>query len=226
MNYRILGTVSITALVTANAVSAGSPEPMVTIIPPVVASVTSSPFDGFYVGASVTSTSADMSFSPNDILYIPFDGTLSGVGGEVHAGYNFAPSNGFFYGGELSYGMPAASGEDSNGTFTISSLISAQGRIGYVAGPLMYYGMAGYALAEVDMTTDLCSSCEINVSSSGYVVGAGVEYLISDNLSVRGQYAYYDFGEQDTTYDYEGFNYVGSTSLSAGVLSVGMNYHF
>lgn len=52
MNSRILGTVSIAALVVASAGLAGSPEPFIAAIPQVAPDLVSD-FNGFYAGAAV-----------------------------------------------------------------------------------------------------------------------------------------------------------------------------
>lgn len=220
MNSKIYGTVSIIALVAANAAWAGSPEPFVVAIPQIASAIVSD-FNGFYVGAAVTSTNAEHleefggDESGTDIL------DLEGVGGAVHAGYNFAPSAvGFFYGGEIAYGMPNATYGESE-TVSVETLLTLHGRVGYVSGPLMYYATAGYAMGTIN-----CDSCGgnpiVNETLNGYVIGTGVEYMISNNLSVRGQYEY--FGLTGDLYDFG--SYTVDTNLTASVMSVGLNYHF
>lgn len=216
MNNRIYGTVSAVALVAANVGWAGSPEPFI-VAPPVVAAVLGSPFDGFYVGGAVTSISGTFSGAGDSTAGVfTFENDFDGIGGAVHAGYNIAPASvGFFYGGEIAYGMPNGDDEDF---LTLDSVLTASGRVGYVAGPLMYFGKVGYAAGEIG-----CSSCGfIDGAVSGYVVGAGVEYMISNSLSVRGEYDYLDMGEAS----YSGDGYAGTTDLTASVLSVGLSYHF
>lgn len=220
MKNKILGTVSVAAMAVANVGQAGSPEPFVAVIPP-VAPVLVSDFNGFYAGAAVTSTNAELLLEFSDGASGSDTYDYEGVGGAVYAGYNFAPSAvGFFYGGEVAYGMPNASYADFD-SLSLDSLLSVHGRAGYVSGPLMYYATAGFAAG----TTD-CDACggdsTFNETLSGYVIGAGVEYLITDSLSVRGQYEHFDLtgGAHD-----EG-GYVATTSLTANVLSVGLNYHF
>lgn len=227
MNMRIYGTVSMAALVSASAAIAGSVETPVAVLAPIVAPLVGSDFNGFYAGASVTSTSTDINFQPGEANNDPIVGSASGIGGEIHVGYNFAPTDGFFYGGELSYGFPGVSVTEDSTTFSLNSILSANARVGFVSGSLMYYGLAGYAMSNSAAELNGCSVCDVEISHSGYVVGAGIEYLISSNLSVRGQYAYYDFGDTASQYNFGGGEqYESNTSLSASVLSVGLNYHF
>lgn len=227
MNNRIYGTVSISALMTASVVSAGSPEPMVTIIPPVVASVATSDFDGFYVGAAVTSFSGESTTQFAFADGSPFTSLslddYSGTGGAIYAGYNFASAVGFFYGGELSYGMPNASAPYVD-TADVDSILSVKGRFGYVSGPLMYYGTAGYAMAELS-----CGGCEaafIDGTAQGFLVGAGIEYMFSNNISVRGEYILYDLTGAESAFFVNDSDYVSSTDLTANVISVGLSYNF
>lgn len=224
MNYQIYGTVSAVALIAANAALAGSPGPIAAIIPPVVASVTSSPFDGFYLGAAVTSTSGEAIVTGTEDgvpVGPPLSVDVSGVGGAVYAGYNIARAPvGYFYGGEISYGFPNAALNDGLSDFSeFDSLLILRGRFGYVSGPLMYYGLAGYATGTLEC--EFCGGLGFEGTLNGYVLGAGVEYMITDSLSVRGQYEYFDMGQPDGE-----VGYVASTNLTASVFSAGLSYHF
>lgn len=222
MNNRILGTVSVAALVAANNVWAGSPEPAIVFAPPVVASILESPFNGFYAGGMVTSTNLSTTYS-DSFFFDNLQLDASGIGGAVHGGYNFVLPSGYFYGGEVSYGFPNVTEDFGEfGELEMSSLASAQARFGYVAGPLMYYGLAGYAMADIEYGFSDVPA----VPDSGYVVGVGVEYMVSSKLSVRGQYAYYDFGAASEEFSFE--DKVGTADLSADatVLSVGLSYNF
>lgn len=225
MNNRIYGTVSIVALLAGNVASAGSPGPLA-IIPAAIDPAAISDFNGFYAGAAVTSSAGDM-YEPTTFgdgsIAMEYFYDFEGVGGAVYAGYNIVSSPvGFFYGGEIAYGMPAAPYDVVNGPAEIGdvdSLLTLHGRFGYVSGPLMYYGLAGYAMGEIS-----CDSCDgyLNGTLNGYVAGAGVEYMITNSLSVRGQYEHFELSGA------EGFDgmYDSSVDLSANVMSVGLNYHF
>jgi outer membrane immunogenic protein len=91
-------------------------------------------------------------------------------------------------------------------------LASIRGRLGYVWGPGMIYATGGGAWASVDFDAGgpvndfpLLSTS----TKSGWTVGAGYEWLINPNWSVRGEYLYYKF--MNTT----------STTVAAGTVLPG-----
>jgi outer membrane immunogenic protein len=96
----------------------------------------------------------------------------------------------------------------------VNWLASLRGRFGYLWTPgLMLYGTAGVAWADVDYRGDAQSSISITTNAiikpttttfssdaatsfdaikTGFVVGAGAEYMWSRNLLLRAEYLFYD----------------------------------
>jgi outer membrane immunogenic protein len=77
-----------------------------------------------------------------------------------------------------------------------------RGRIGYVAGPLLLYGTAGFALSEIkvklnfadNLTPPNVIASDNSSTRAGWVVGGGVGYALSQNWSVKTEFLYADFG--------------------------------
>jgi outer membrane immunogenic protein len=141
--------------------------------------------------------------------------TSRGLGG-LHAGYNwqFAPT--WLLGLEGDYSWTGRSTASSTAQLTnggvvvpnnfvtmtnsLKSLSSVRGRIGYTSNNYLIYVTGGAAWARMDFNGFITSPG--NVSSiatafsntlSGWVAGAGLEYLLTPNWTLRGEYLYYGF---------------------------------
>ena len=81
---------------------------------------------------------------------------------------------------------------------------TARARVGYAFGRLLTYAHGGlaYAGAESRIVTPiapLAPQTTFNKTKVGYTAGAGMEYAITDGITVQGQYAFTDLGN-DTYY--------------------------
>lgn len=89
----------------------------------------------------------------------------------------------------------ALSGDDYSADEKITALLSLRGRLGYAAERVLIYGTAGLAAGQASFGTDVGKG-ETPASDkgivSGTVLGAGVEYALTDKLSVRMQGKVYD----------------------------------
>ena len=124
-------------------------------------------------------------------------------------------------------------------------LSTVRGRMGYSYGPVLPYVTAGFAFGEV---LDQASSSIAQNSSyfrqaslandrysqikTGYTVGAGLEYTILPNISVKTEYLYNNIGSPSGNKIQFGYPYSINTIASAniGSLSIhqvrfGINYH-
>lgn len=119
-----------------------------------------------------------------------FDGGM--VGGFV--GYNWQFGNGFVAGveGDFDYNW----NEESFGGIDIGTDWSGavRGRIGYAFDRVMVYGAGGWAI-----TNGYVEGLGIDESETfnGWTVGAGVDFAVTDNMFIRGEYRYNDFGDKD-----------------------------
>ena len=117
-------------------------------------------------------------------------------------------------------------------------LASVRGRLGYTWGPGMIYVTGGGALTGVQATggATLISGETATLSNSttlsGWVVGAGYEYMIAPNWAVRGEYLYYGFSGNNTTtptltFPIAGVTVAGNTGkLNTSVVRLGVDYKF
>jgi outer membrane immunogenic protein len=106
---------------------------------------------------------------------------------------------------------------------------SITGRVGYAAGPALFYIKGGYAYSDNRETVTfggvpvgfLLDSGHTN----GWTVGGGVEYLFAQNWSAKAEYQYYDFGNSSFLAPAELVPF-GSFHNDEHTLKVGVNYRF
>ncbi len=146
------------------------------------------------------------------------DRSASGAGGGLYGGYNMQN-------GQIVYGAEAdvnyGDNDASNGTIGMKQGVngSLRARVGYDLNPVLVYGTAGVAAANVKAQQG--GSSDKN-TLLGWTAGAGAEALVTDNITARVEYRYSDYGSKD-------FN-VGGGTVSSGYdehsVRVGMGVKF
>lgn len=111
---------------------------------------------------------------------------------------------------------------------------TARLRAGYAIDRALVYATGGLAYGDVEgKISDKYRSGTINTSDSngmwGWTIGAGVEYAVTDNVSIKGEYLYYDLGETDFSVSEgdEGWNKIkANVGVNGSVVRAGLNYRF
>jgi outer membrane immunogenic protein len=134
----------------------------------------------------------------------------------------------------------------------LNFLSTVRGRVGYLVDPyVLIYGTAGLAIGNVSSSTVLSAteipntgSTNINASGSssrtmvGYAGGAGAEWLVSGDWSLKAEYLYYHLGS--ISYNNAPFsaflisngaidntaNSVTKTKFGGSLFRVAVSYHF
>ncbi|WP_158626059.1 outer membrane protein [Arsenicitalea aurantiaca] len=153
------------------------------------------------------------------------DGWLAGV----QAGYN-VNLDGVVLGieGDIAWANISGSYEDAGTTTTatVDWLATIRGRVGFAADAFLIYGTAGVAFAGVDVDFDGGSTQFPDDSDSnthtGWVVGAGIETMVTETISLKAEYLYHDFGSQDYSLN----SIPGEGSLNVSTAKIGLNFHF
>ncbi len=127
-----------------------------------------------------------------------------------------------------------------------------RGRLGFLVTPsLLAYGTAGFAFGHVSTTTALAEAvggpcfcgppAAVAASSSatlpGWTAGGGLEWMITPQWSVKGEYLYYDLGTLSVTLPqlaqlnaaavpFFGANVSSSAVVKGNIARVGVNFHF
>jgi len=125
---------------------------------------------------------------------------------------------------------------------SIDWLALATARAGFVVGRnALLYGKGGVAIAQEKFTVDNAAVLGFNYTASakaihtGVVVGAGLEYAIAPNWSVKGEYDYVRMFDQTVSYSYVGTWVLGNLTSEVAASKVrsdlhlvkfGVNYHF
>ena len=138
--------------------------------------------------------------------------SVSGVIGGGQIGYNWQANNvfnGFVFGVEADFGGTGFSfnhhpfnnvlfNDDMNSGF----YADFTGRLGYAAGPALFYIKGGWAWFDGGRKLDIAPGdllCPVgcSVSSngiSGWTFGGGIEYKFAPNWSAKVEYRHFDFG--------------------------------
>jgi outer membrane immunogenic protein len=131
------------------------------------------------------------------------------IGGLV--GFDYSLGNGFVIGavGDLSW-MNASgnadvepsiinlTGSDYNVDTSLNWLGTFRGRVGFEVGDALIYGTGGVAFGGVDAELRASGFGEISSDSNtqiGWTVGAGVNFMATDNIMLGIEYLYVDLGE-------------------------------
>jgi len=155
-------------------------------------------WSGGYIGAELGYGHADTSNA----------GGASGdnaIGG-VYGGYNYDFGS-YVLGGEFSY--DTGDNTLSGGAGKLRETTRAGIRGGYDLGNMLVYGTTGVVRGKADLLTT-------KGYDYGYFVGAGIDHMLSSNVSVGGELIYDDFNN---------FNHSG-VDLTNTTLSARVSFHF
>jgi outer membrane immunogenic protein len=114
---------------------------------------------------------------------------------------------------------------------------TATGKIGFAANDFLFYAKGGAAWMGVNYTQTVSTGI-VNLSSqtildtrSGFTVGGGIEFGMTENLSARLEYDYLDFGTK--TYTFGNLNTAPTPLVlpvairsSTSLITAGINYRF
>jgi len=197
---RLIASAAAIELLSTTAFAADLPLPTEPIPAAVVAPAYS--WTGFYIGAH-----GGFAFDgSNEWEGSPVENDIDGffAGGTVGANWQ---RNWFVLGVEADGGWSGIDGSDPcpNPAFTCSTevgwLATARGRVGLAWDRFLVYGTGGAAFAGVDVEAKpQLGGGSSNETYFGWTAGGGVEVGLWKNFSVKGEYAFYDLGEEDAVF--------------------------
>lgn len=205
-------------------------------------------WSGFYVGGHAGGAWGRDDWSdPSGPLFSGSSGSFPGGANSMgllagaQAGFNFQWGS-WVAGIELSASAADLDGyakcnTDNGGGVTafvchdsISSLGSISGRLGQSWGDLLFYGKAGAAwVTSSGDAFETARAIHYNTPSAtrwGWMLGSGVEYALTQNISTFIEYNYYDFGDQDVTYSGGGTSGTAELHRQLSAVKMGLNYRF
>jgi outer membrane immunogenic protein len=196
---------------------------------------------GFYAGVHAGYGWANLD---NDLTDAYGDGNKpDGFFGGGQVGYNYQLSNQIVLGVEADAAFAdfkddsAADGPDG-GVFTAYTKITALGtvraRAGYAIDRFLPYVTGGFAWANAKSGLDVSGYPDIpnfgagdSQFHTGWTVGAGLEYAVTNNITAKVEYLYADLGSQE--YDVEAFgpgSRLNADLSSLQTVKFGLNYKF
>ena len=200
---------------------------------------------GFYVGvhAGVVGTNVKETSSVGQSF--KFDDTAFIGGG--HAGLNYEFPEGLVIGFEGDFdGTNLSKSKSLNGVdpgtdlsntlfhkFKSDWQASIRTRVGYAFDRFLPYITGGVAFADekFGITDVLMNGFTTAVSKSnirtGSTIGGGVEYAVTDNVLIRGEVRYSDFGKSNYVLtDFVGRHFNGKVRFDEVAATIGLSYKF
>lgn len=163
---------------------------------------------GGYVGAQVGYAWGDSHYSEPDFSTFFADYDPDGFLGGIYVGYNHQFDNRLVLGAEADFAFAGIDGDslyyldvgdpwdNTSGTADLEWSGALRGRLGYAFDRFMPYLAGGLAFARYDYNfhQDGTAGFEASETMTGWTIGAGAEYAATDNVIVRAEYRFSDFG--------------------------------
>ena len=185
-------------------------------------------WSGVYIGAHAGYAwgEAGVIESPDNIV-----GDISGPIIGVFGGVNFQ-EGGLVYGLEGDAGIADVAGvgvpvidPEEDYSYNLNWNAHARGRVGFATGQLLVFAAGGLAVASHTLSEEydgggVGSDTQVHV---GWTIGAGLELALTDNVAVRAEYLYDDYGTK--TYRFENAE-TYDAFLTAHTVRVGVSVGF
>jgi outer membrane autotransporter protein len=196
--------------------------------PAVIAAASSVDWSGFYAGVNVGYGAGTIDL---DVLgvgnAIDDSEDISGWLAGAQIGYNFQMDQ-VVLGVQTDLSLAGIESEEAEGGVndTINWLGSTTARLGVALDGVLPYVKAGVAYGSgTGNQGDPPANEAVDATFVGWTVGAGVEFAVADNISIFGEYNYYDLGTQ--TLDFVvGANRDVDASPTLHTVKAGLNFGF
>lgn len=169
----------------------------------------------------------------SDPGYVPV--RTHGVLGGLYGGYNWqAPGTPLVLGLDADFTLNGVNGRGhsangNSGTIDWKWTGAVRGRVGYALDRFLPYvaGGLGFGRFETAYAWPSGSKIEGEATVTGWTIGAGIDYAITDNLIARLDYRYTDFGKNKVNLNYLG-SYYDSSEVESNMhdVRVGVSYKF
>jgi outer membrane immunogenic protein len=185
------------------------------------------------------------------------DVTAGGFVGGIQAGYNWQFDENFLIGieadiqglsidGRVSLEITDESGELGGGTFeadlgtSVDWFATLRPRIGWVNDRFVVYATGGLAWAQTTSSiyADLSGVMEVEpfdesvtLDRFGWTIGAGIEYALTDNITLKTEYLYTDLGSEEMfAVDFGGdevpYTFSADSTVAFHTVRAGLNFQF
>lgn len=198
-----------------------------------------SPFDGAYVGVGAGYSFARQcwySYERDKDEGCLKPGSSSLV---ANAGYNVVMGN-FLLGAEAAYDSATLDKNGGNAEeplvdlrTELGSTMSVAGKFGFVENDFAIYGKVGYAWQKADylyFDTGV-KTAAADKRLGGLLLGAGIEYMITSQISLAADYTFINYGDNDLTFDIvdpgsDWTSFVQKIDQQSHLVAIKINLHF
>ncbi|SMF38538.1 outer membrane immunogenic protein [Tistlia consotensis] len=192
-------------------------------------------WSGAYAGVHAGWLWGQVDYHEPDFAGFAISPDLDGFQGGLLAGYNHQIRR-FVLGAELDGGLGTAdfgsgeSGGNGYSAFDLDWNAHARGRVGYAFERTLVFVAGGLAVARLKIDDTDPGFGEDRSTSVGWTIGGGVEQAITDNLVLRLEYLYDDYGHASYTIDSPAGpffpSYQAETDLTAHTLRAAVAWRF
>ena len=248
MRYLSTPAVAAASMIALAQVAVAADMPVKAPVRPVAPVVIPYNWTGLYIGGHFGCGWADQTIKritveddePPESAFVNIGTNSNGCFGGGQIGFNYQFANNVVLGVEAdaSWGKLKSSGAAPEGdeelipfNQELKSFGTVRGRLGYAFGQWLPYVTGGWAWGRNELTVYAFDDNLITSDTrthSGWTVGAGLEYLITRNWSVKVEYLYLDLGTE--TYNNVAFfdaAFPGADlDLKLHTVRLGMNYKF
>ncbi|MEI8179130.1 outer membrane protein [Aestuariivirga sp.] len=172
---------------------------------------------------------------------------LDGWLGGAQIGYDYEVGSGFVLGAAADFAFTGAETDavcleglgalcdhpDADHTEAYADmnwLSTIRARAGFAVGDALIYATGGVAFGGVEVHVDNLNYKGDNSSDSdtrtGWTVGGGAEYKVTENVSVGAEYLYVDLGSVDTKYELGPYTVKANTDFTTNIVRASLNYRF
>lgn len=205
MKIRYLFAASAFALVTASSVQAADIVHALVSPTPVAAPAFS--WNGFYAGGEIGGSWARIKVNKWDAAagsQTNWSSRPNSFIGGLFAGYNFDIGSNIVLGLDTDFLLEKIKGQSSatSGLTTYKAEIkqkwvgSTRARLGYAADRWLPYVAAGVTYGRINTSITGGDTFAKNKTRAGWTAGAGFDYAVTDNVLLRLEYRYTDFGKK------------------------------
>ena len=213
-------------------------------------------WSGFYLGVTAGGGMASLPVTDMDDLFSLTNGALKSGGavGGIHAGYNWQFTPSFLVGLEGDFNWASFKASDTTcfgscalnlfhrlvASSRLDQFSTLRARFGLTSDRTLVYVTAGPAWGHIDASlAELgCPNCDAGAPRAiasdssfhiGIALGAGVEYALTQNWILRGEYMHLDFSTTDTVFKhastgipFDGFR--ARSTATADLARLGISY--
>jgi outer membrane immunogenic protein len=195
---------------------------------------------GCYVGGNFGSIFTKVDWAMGGAALSSMDSNALAFGGQVGCNYQIST---WVFGLQGDYDWVNLSGaNDGSATgadavnagvtdrSTVESIGSLTGRLGYAWWRVLFYAKGGVAWQrdkyDMFVTATTAPLTTVNVLRTGYTVGGGIEYAITNNFNMFFEYDFYDFGTANGSFAVPPLTESVGIRETDSIVKVGVNYKF